>query len=361
MNRLFKNVLFALFFVGCLSISAYGQNEREIIYLKDGSTILGNVIAQDDSTLVVETAYGILEIRKVRVVKRESAKEEAQGSPPKEMQTLRLKDGTIVKGVVHTESQDSITIETSYGIMKIPRSNIINHQMKDIGTVEANPIPTDTAYTTAQYQASLSPSQQVLRRSFEIIAGLSIPTGDFNSSTGEKAGLATTGFSLGVQFASEVSQNLELGVIGLVSYHGVDKEEAEGQFGSLLPGANLEVGHWLLIWLMGGIGFNIPISPSANFYGRGLLGVLVGRSPEFSATYWEIKATLNPAMALAAGYGFDVGVIINRVNIGFRLLAAEPEYKVTGKAEGYGQQYTDTFNIRQPTSAIQLTIGISLK
>lgn len=66
-----KYLLSALLFVFLSQTIARGQGEMQTFYLKDGSTIQGKIIAQDDSTLVVETKYGILEIRKERIVKQE--------------------------------------------------------------------------------------------------------------------------------------------------------------------------------------------------------------------------------------------------------------------------------------------------
>lgn len=55
-------------------LETFGQGEMQTFYLRDGSTIQGKIIAQDDSTLLVETKYGALEvIRRSSVLKKVSA------------------------------------------------------------------------------------------------------------------------------------------------------------------------------------------------------------------------------------------------------------------------------------------------
>lgn len=71
MRIITKLELCTLFFYVFSKAIVCAQNEPQPFYLQDGTIIQGKIIAQDDSMLVVETKYGILKIRKERIVKQE--------------------------------------------------------------------------------------------------------------------------------------------------------------------------------------------------------------------------------------------------------------------------------------------------
>ncbi len=62
-------VLLALLFACAVALAENSQ----VIYLKDGSTIRGDVVGQDTAKLVVETQYGQLEVPKANVLRVEYA------------------------------------------------------------------------------------------------------------------------------------------------------------------------------------------------------------------------------------------------------------------------------------------------
>jgi hypothetical protein len=65
-------IIIGLLLLGISSATTFGQTEVKTFYLKDGSTIQGKIIAQDDSTLVVETPYGTLEIQRTNILNQQS-------------------------------------------------------------------------------------------------------------------------------------------------------------------------------------------------------------------------------------------------------------------------------------------------
>jgi hypothetical protein len=124
MNTTAKYLSFAFAFFLLPLTLALGQTDIKTVYLKDGTTIQGKVVAQDDSTLVLETQYGTLEIRRANILKQELAKQLPAEPKASEAQIIYLKDGTTVIGFVTLEGPDSLSVETGYGSIKIPKSSV---------------------------------------------------------------------------------------------------------------------------------------------------------------------------------------------------------------------------------------------
>lgn len=158
---LWSLIAFEIFILS--SLPTYGQDTTNLFYLKDGTIITGKIIAQDDSTLVLETEYGTMEIRKMDVVKQE----EALKLEEKNIQTIRLRDGTTIKGIVIFENEDSLEVETLHGVVKIPKSSIVinkeEHQADhQLGLTEAEKLALyekqNKSYVIAACASCLLPS-----------------------------------------------------------------------------------------------------------------------------------------------------------------------------------------------------------
>jgi len=120
-----------------------GQTEIKDFYLKDGTIIQGKVIAQDDSIMVVDTQYGSLEIQRSNIIKVEQPKEPQIVTKKPEATTIYLIDGTTIKGVVTVENEDSLGIETDYGLMNIPKSSVKPTENKFIPQKKESKVPNE--------------------------------------------------------------------------------------------------------------------------------------------------------------------------------------------------------------------------
>lgn len=67
-KRHFMKFLF-LFFLS-FSISLFAQEEKKTFNLKDGSTLVGEVIAQSDSTFKIKTTFGEMQINKADIIEK---------------------------------------------------------------------------------------------------------------------------------------------------------------------------------------------------------------------------------------------------------------------------------------------------
>lgn len=171
-------------------------------------------------------------------------------------------------------------------------------------------------------------SDMQLSQHFRLIGGLSLPMGDFGSTSGAHAGLAKSGFSLGAEYSKENSKGFELGVLGCYSINSIDEAEIKKQFQSAFGSGTVSAGSWSLLNLMGSVGFICNSSPNMSIYGKGYAGLLIGTIPEITIDLGGTTITQESATATTIGYGVGGGLLINeKIDIGIRYLTGEPEYE----------------------------------
>ena len=156
---------------------------------------------------------------------------------------------------------------------------------------------------------------------------------------------------------NDIINGKKLAVVGMTRKLGINRSVAN----------SLQLQHALSVaeklgrrWIGCDLGFNISSSPTNVFYSHFLLGVLIGKSPEINATYYDITANQDASTASAISYGFKTGYSFERIDISFRFITAEPTYSITADAYSYGEHYSVSGKLKQPTSTIQICIGVIL-
>lgn len=93
---------------------------KDTVVLKNGDKLTGKIVGQTDKSVTIKTTYGELTIPRSEIKQIERAP-----AAPKEVKAaIRLKNGDKVKGKIIERTDKSVTIETAYGRMTIPRSEI---------------------------------------------------------------------------------------------------------------------------------------------------------------------------------------------------------------------------------------------
>lgn len=191
-----------------------------------------------------------------------------------------------------------------------------------------------------------------------------MPVGSLGETSGNNAGFASSGFAVGFDgaFGSDVAA-LSAGLL-----FAINSSDVSSQFSSI-GGASGESGSWKNFW--GTVGGRVfaSLTPSIRLYGEGVIGTLIGVSPELKLTITvrdpttfgtiTVSATQEPSTAVAFAYGVGVGITISRFSLAFRFLTGEPEYEFKATASGAGTSATVTQKYKQPTSLIILTAGIT--
>lgn len=183
-----------------------------------------------------------------------------------------------------------------------------------------------------------------------------MPAGSIGAASGKDAGFAKTGLVLGVEHSAEALRHFFVGLEVNASWLPIDGEAATTSFAKKFGTANvtLDAGHWLIIGVLGDVGFDVNVSSTSHFYGRGKFGLAFGNSPKISMQVNNASVTQNSASADAFALGFGIGVIINDAfDVGVHFISARPEYKVTTEKGGT----STSLEFAQPTSVFQLRVG----
>lgn len=187
---------------------------------------------------------------------------------------------------------------------------------------------------------------------FSLYGGAALPQGDFSSTNGDKAGYAKTGFCVMIEGSKNIAESINwVSSVSLAS-NSLDESEME----SKLSGISVSSGNYFTTWAMTGVGFETVASTSVKIYGAGQIGLLLSSFPDITLSSGGTSITQTTKMGTAFAYGFGVGMIINKINIGIRYYTGEPEY--TEKAS-YGG-ISNTYKAKLPATVLQLLIGFNL-
>lgn len=190
-----------------------------------------------------------------------------------------------------------------------------------------------------------------------VFGGLAIPTGDFASTSSVEAGGAKTGFVVG----GELGLNLVAGLawwntVG-VSFNSLNEELVEDLAG--VTSVSGDIGSWTTIWPMTGLRYTTWVAPGFSIYVTGQAGLLLGSTPEVSASSGLFSYTSKSFSSSAFAYGFGAGVMVaDRFTAGVRYMTGQPEYDIEVRVTAPGYTSTTTGKVDQPTSIFQLTVGV---
>jgi hypothetical protein len=358
------------------AVAIKDSSSKERFVLSDKRVVVGRIISEDDDFVSVKTDSNTMQIPTWYIKSRghyvepaanvetpapspvEQPRPEAVMSVGKTQDVISLKGGSVIKGrivkyeplIVQTADSSLITLNMS-DIVSITKGSPV------VPVVQSRP-PSARRPSIASDHVFERPSS-VGGSSFAFFGGFASPVGDFGESspTVPKAGFAKSGFAAGIE--GSIGGELLRGSYGVtLSFNGSD-------FGSVLAGigsvpsnlsVNVESGSWTNIWLMLGGGLGGKLSPSFEVRGEGLLGALVGLSPEItmtarSTTGQTASASIDKATAAALAYGVGFGITVSHFDIAFRYLTGSPEYEFKSSGQTLGKA-------QQPMSVIILSAGL---
>jgi sRNA-binding regulator protein Hfq len=121
MKQLMTVLVIALFVTGM----AFG----ETIKLRDGTTVSGRILSQDEDTIVIKT-----DVTNKTIMKSQVDSIDYGGV---QFCTVLLKDGTTLKGSIVSQDEDQIMLKTDLGEISVPKTKITSVSFNNDNTVDA--------------------------------------------------------------------------------------------------------------------------------------------------------------------------------------------------------------------------------
>ncbi len=113
-----KKLLLALIIVLSTATMAFA----DFILLNNGDVIVGDIISETDTTIVVRTSFGDITISKtdIKEIRKESTYSKG------EIVEVLMFDGSRVRGTVVEDTKSILKLQTELGLIDIPKTNISN-------------------------------------------------------------------------------------------------------------------------------------------------------------------------------------------------------------------------------------------
>jgi len=210
-----------------------------------------------------------------------------------------------------------------------------------------------------------------------LYGAISLPRGDFGDNVGSDAGLAKTGFGVGIECTFPLNSP-GISWVTNVSFilNGVDEDTFEDTFNETFYYSdinvyklNVDAGDWINFPFLTGIKYQSKVSSNMSLFGMAQAGLNFVKGPEFEISgsgydydYGGYKLEITSTMDFATSFGFSVGggIILNdKFIIGLRYLnLGEPDIKGTVKVNVDGESEKEEFEGGQSISLFLLTVGM---
>lgn len=117
-----KKLLFKFFLALIIILITASTVFADIIILTNGDIIVGDIIAENETSIVVRTSFGDLTIQKSDIVEIKKDNSIEKG----EIVEVFLYDGSRIRGVIIEDTATILKLQTELGLVDIPKSNISN-------------------------------------------------------------------------------------------------------------------------------------------------------------------------------------------------------------------------------------------
>jgi opacity protein-like surface antigen len=113
---------------------------------------------------------------------------------------------------------------------------------------------------------------------------------------------------------------------------------------------------------MGGLRYETEVSPTADLYGLGQVGININRTPTVEASYDDVSATTSSSTVTSTGFTIGAGVAFSdQIDVSIRYLKlGTPEITRETEVQFDGETEREEDEYDQPLAAIQLLVGVDL-
>ena len=217
------------------------------------------------------------------------------------------------------------------------------------------------ALTALTLTPRIANSQPMQKGQLSLHAGAAFPQGEFGATDedDENSGFATTGLTVVGEYTYPTGTP-GLGIVGSISVtaNGMNEDE-------LIEDDEVDVssGYWINAPVMGGLRYKTEVSPTADLYGVGQVGINVNRGPTVELSNDDRSATISYSTVTSTGFTIGAGVAFSdQIDVSIRYLKlGTPEITREAEVQFDGEtQEEEEYEYDQPLAAIQLLVGVDL-
>jgi hypothetical protein len=341
-----------------LSLELLAQSQEiDVVYLKNGKTISGKIVERiPDKTIVIETKDGIEFVDYVdikRIQKEFIPKISGLSSTSIEPGTILSINGSFPpaqppNAVVLIGEQTAEIVQWRKEKIDVrvpliePKEYPITVQIGNQSDVARIAITiSGRRFEQIRQQQQKSTPPVIEDAGYDpggmwAIFGYAMPTKDYGKTEGfnTNSSYAKSGISFGFEGRVPLSENLYMPINFQVAKLGYNIDELKNQTSVPVSSSNMVN---LLMWLSGGLGIAVYLSPESFLFASGDYGLALVHRPDtkFGTTNSVEFTSTN---TFTGGYGFSAGITFaGSFTIGYRMFSAKPKHKIevliTGDSE----------------------------
>lgn len=384
MTSMVRSLLTLLTLLLAFGTTLTAQNgEVDIIYLKNGKTVIGTIVEKiDGKTVVIETKEGteLIDYADIKEMVKEfvpsvsglapmnanaGASVVIYGSfpasrPAKSSVTFSGTEATItqwrkdkitvtVPSVGAGQHEVVVTIGGQKGVAedRFTLSGVTQQQQQ---LLQQRNRKMEAAQSEPVYQEPMETGSQL--NGFWWHFAMSKPSGVFGEVEGDEAGFAKNGYAFGFEGRVKVEENLFVPV----GFNLASNELNLDELNKNNPGVfESEDGSYLHMWITLGIGASVNFSPSSYLYASADAGLMLAHRPDLEAKVIDFK--VESADAFTGGFGYSVGFVAgNAVSFGMKYFSATPTYTLSSSL---GSGSSNEEDLDQKTSLMLLFVAIN--
>jgi hypothetical protein len=360
------------------------NGEVDIIYLKNGKTVVGTIVEKiDGKTVVIETKEGteLIDYADIKEMVKEfvptvsglapmtgnagssvviygsfpssrpaKSSVEFGGVEATVTQWRKDKITVTVPGIGAGQHEVVVTIGGQKGIAedKFTISGVTQQQQQ---LLQQRNRKMEAAPSEPVYQ-DVAPAGNQLN-GFWWNFSMAKAQGVFGAVEGDDAGFAKNGFAFGFEGRVKVEENLFVPIGFQIASNDLNLDELNKNN----PGAfESEDKSYLNMWITLGLGVSLNLSPTTYLFASADAGMLVSHRPDLELKVLDFKA--EGADAFTGGYGYSVGFVAgNTVSFGMKYFTAKPTYTVSSS---FGSGSSTEEDLEQKTDLMLLFVAINL-
>jgi hypothetical protein len=260
---------------------------------------------------------------------------------------VQLKNGSIIRGeIIELVADSLVKIKTADG-------NLFVFKMSEVEliTKEYRERPPQGVAAQDSIGGPLSTESH-----FSLFGGLSLPAGDFASTSG---GAAKLGYTIGAEY--ELRFGKYVGWIIQFNYtrNAIDDDALRGQFGLGGFPFNLSSTPWITLAPVTGVKLTGPLSPDFSVFCTLGAGAAFGTSPELNITGQGFSVNQSAAKATAFTFSISGGFLVADIfRVDAKYMETTLKYDISVHATAPGLEISGTGQAEQKTSVILIEVGV---